>query len=107
MTRIWAGVDCGKAHHHCVVIDAAGKRLLSRRVTNDEPDLLALIADVTALGDQVTWAVDLPDGGAALLIGLLVASDQPVLYLPGRAVNRAPAYRAVRWPGSSHDHQFV
>ena len=94
MTQIWAGVDCGKAHHHCVVIDSGGKRLLSRRVANDEPDLLALIADVRAQGDQVTWAVDLPDGGAALLLGLLVAADQPVLYLPGRAVNRASgAYR--------------
>jgi len=89
MTQAWAGVDAGKAHHHCVVIDGDGKRLLSRRVANDEPDLLALIADVTALAGQVTWAVDLPDGGAALLIGLLVAGDQELMYLPGRAVSRA------------------
>lgn len=89
MTRAWAGVDAGKAHHHCVVIDSEGQRLLSRRVANDEPGLIALISDVTALADEVTWAVDLPDGGAALLIGLLVARDQAVLYIPGRAVNRA------------------
>jgi transposase len=89
MTRIWAGVDAGKAHHHCVVIDGGGQRLLSRRVANDEPELAALIGDVTALGDQVTWAVDQPEGGAALLIGLLVAGDQELLYIPGRAVNRA------------------
>lgn len=88
MTQVWAGVDAGKAHHHCVVIDADGKRLLSRRVANDEPELAALIGDVTALG-EVTWAVDLPDGGAALLIGLLVSQAQPLLYMPGRAVNRA------------------
>ncbi|MFE7478551.1 transposase, partial [Streptomyces sp. NPDC057575] len=31
MPQIWAGVDIGKEHHHCVVIDAQGKRLLSRR----------------------------------------------------------------------------
>jgi transposase len=94
MVQVWAGVDAGKAHHHCVVIDSEGKRLLSRRVANDEADLVSLIGDVTGLADQVTWAVDLPDGGAALLIGLLVASDQVVLYLPGRAVNRAAgAYR--------------
>jgi transposase len=93
MAQVWAGVDAGKAHHHCVVIDADGKRLLSRRVANDEPELVALIGDVTALG-EVTWAVDLPDGGAALLIGLLVTRDQVVLYIPGRAVNRASdAYR--------------
>jgi transposase len=89
MSQAWAGVDAGKAHHHCVVIGPDGQRLLSRRVANDEPDLLALISDVTALADKVTWAVDLPDGGAALLIGLLVTGDQQVLYIPGRVVNRA------------------
>jgi hypothetical protein len=36
---IWAGVDIGKEHHHCVVIDAHGERLLSRRVLNDEAAL--------------------------------------------------------------------
>jgi transposase len=88
MARVWAGVDAGKAHHHCVVIDADGGKLLSRRVANDEPELLGLIGDVTALG-EVTWAIDLPDGGAALLIGLLLGAGQELLYIPGRVVNRA------------------
>ncbi|MCX4516016.1 IS110 family transposase [Streptomyces sp. NBC_01619] len=39
MSRIWAGVDAGKTHHHCVVLDAEGAKLLSRRVANDEPEL--------------------------------------------------------------------
>lgn len=39
-------------------------RLLSRRVANNEPELAALIGDVTALG-EVTWAVDLPGGATA------------------------------------------
>lgn len=93
MPQVWAGVDAGKTHHHCVVIDTEGRRLLSRRVLNDENELLRLIADVTDLSadtdDGATWAVDLADGGAALLIGLLTAHDQPLLYIPGRAVNRA------------------
>lgn len=94
MDRVWAGVDAGKTHHHCVVIDADGGKLLSRRVANDEPELLALISDVTALAGEVTWAVDLPDGGAALLIGLLLDAGQDLLYIPGRTVNRAAgAYR--------------
>ncbi|MFF4551357.1 transposase, partial [Streptomyces sp. NPDC001406] len=42
MAQIWAGTDIGKTHHHCVVLDVEGKRLLSRRVANDEPELLAL-----------------------------------------------------------------
>ena len=48
MAQVWAGVDAGKAHHHCVIIDPDGRRLLSRRVANDEPELLALIGDERA-----------------------------------------------------------
>ncbi|WP_406529114.1 hypothetical protein [Streptomyces sp. I8-5] len=33
--QIWGGVDIGKEHHHCVVPDAQGERLLSRRVLAD------------------------------------------------------------------------
>ncbi len=51
MSRLWAGVDCGKAHHHTLVLDAEGSTLLSRRVANDEPELLRLIADVLDLAD--------------------------------------------------------
>ncbi|MER6161475.1 IS110 family transposase [Streptomyces sp. NPDC001868] len=89
MSRIWAGVDAGKTHHHCVVLDAEGAKLLSRRVANDEPELLQLLADVLALGDETTWAVDLADGGAALLIAVLVHHGQHLLYIPGHVVNRA------------------
>jgi hypothetical protein len=66
MAAIWADIDAGKTHHHCVAIDESGRRLLSRRVANDEPELLQLLADVVALGDVVTWGIDLADGGAAL-----------------------------------------
>jgi len=93
MRQIWAGIDAGKTHHHCVVIDAAGSRVLSRRVANDEPELLRLLTDVLELG-EVTWAIDLADGAAALLIAVLVGQDQPLLYISGRTVNRASgAYR--------------
>lgn len=61
----------------------------ARRVANDEPELLQLIADVLALGDEVTWGIDLADGGAALAITPLLNHDQPVLYLSGRAIHRA------------------
>jgi hypothetical protein len=86
---MWAGIDAGKTHHHCVVIDDTGKRLMSRRVANDEPELLRLLADVLALDDRVTWGIDLADGGAALLIDLLLSHGQHTLYIPGMAVNRA------------------
>jgi hypothetical protein len=50
-----------------VVLDAEGRRLLSRRVLNDEPELLALLADVLAIDEDAVWAVDVADGMAALL----------------------------------------
>jgi hypothetical protein len=48
LVKLWAGIDAGKAHHHCVVIDADGNRLLSRKIPNDEPALLELIALICA-----------------------------------------------------------
>ena len=71
---VWAGIDAGKIAHHCVVINDADEKLLSRKVSNDEADLLRLIKDVaaTANSGRVQWALDLNAGGAALLITLLV-----------------------------------
>lgn len=89
MAAIWAGIDAGKTHHHCVAIDESGRRLLSRRVANDEPELLELLADVLAMGDEVTWGIDLADSGAALAIAILLNHDQPVHYISGRAIHRA------------------
>ncbi|KFG10177.1 IS110 family transposase, partial [Streptomyces scabiei] len=89
MAAIWAGIDAGKTHHHCVAINESGHRLLSRRVANDEPELLELLTDVLALGDEVTWGIDLADGGAALAITVLFNHDQQVHYISGRAIHRA------------------
>jgi transposase len=94
--QLWAGVDAGKFEHHCVVVDADGKRVLSRRVANDEATLAELVSTVTALADggELTWAIDLAGGGGALLIALLLAASQRLLYIPGRSVYYASgAYR--------------
>ncbi|MBZ2407202.1 IS110 family transposase [Streptomyces sp. L06] len=96
MALIWAGTDIGKTHHHCVVLDADGTRLLSRRVLNDEPELWALLVDVMAIDEDVVWAVDVADGMAALWINLLLNHGQQLVYIPGLAVNRAAAgYRGT------------
>lgn len=89
--QLWAGVDAGKLEHHCVVIDGEGQRLLSRRVGNDEAILRELISTVTALADggEVSWAIDLNHGGAALLIALLITDEQRLLYIPSRAIHHA------------------
>jgi hypothetical protein len=72
-----------------VVIDTEGNRLLSRRVANDEAVLLGMLAEVSALGDEVTWAIDVRTGGAALLLAPLLAHDQKAFYISGHMVNRA------------------
>lgn len=89
---VWAGIDAGKLSHHCVVINEAGSKLLSRKVSNDVADLLCLIDDVAGLaaGGVVQWAVDLNAGGAAMLIALLVAREQNLVYIPGRVVHHPP-----------------
>lgn len=96
MPELWAGLDAGKAHHHCAVIDADGAKQLSRKVPNNEPELLELLGDVLALDEHVTWAIDLNSGGAALIIALLINHNQRLLYIPGRTVHYASgAYRGA------------
>ncbi|RAX43629.1 IS110 family transposase [Arthrobacter sp. AQ5-06] len=93
MPDVWAGIDSGKSAHHCVVIDQSGTVLLSKRVENDETALLQLIAETaeSAAGGEICWATDLNAGGAALLIELLAAHAQHLLYIPGRIVHHAAA----------------
>jgi transposase len=93
MPTVWAGIDAGKRAHHCVVLDQHGSVLLSTRVDNDETALLELISAVVsvAAGGEVCWATDLNAGGAAMLIALLSAHDQRLLYIPGRIVHHAAA----------------
>ncbi|MFJ4172414.1 IS110 family transposase [Paenarthrobacter sp. NPDC089714] len=93
MPVFWVGIDSGKRAHHCVVIDQTGTVLLSKRVENDENALLELMAAVAeiAADGEVCWATDLNSGGAALLIELLAAHAQQLLYIPGRIVHHAAA----------------
>ena len=94
MAKAWAGVDAAKEFHRAHVLDASGKELLSRKVQNDEDDLLKLIDEALSLAEEVIWAVDQPGDGAALLLALLWERNQRVLYVPGLSVDRArDAYR--------------
>jgi transposase len=87
--RAWAGVDVGKGFHWAHVVDASGTKLLSRRVENDEVELLGLVDEILALAQEITWATDQPGGGAALLLALLWEREQKVIYIPGLSVDRA------------------
>ncbi|GAB3118571.1 IS110 family transposase [Streptomyces calidiresistens] len=59
------------------------------RGANDEPELLELLTDVLALGNEVTRGIDPADGGAVLAMGILLNHDQLVNHISGRAVHRA------------------
>jgi transposase len=90
----WAGVDAGKEFHWAHVVNASGRQLLSRKVENDEADILKLIDEALSLAEEIVWAVDQPGGNAALLLALLWERNQRVLYVPGLTVDRArDAYR--------------
>jgi transposase len=93
-SKAWVGIDVGKEFHWAHVLDASGTELLSRRVENDEADLLKLLEEVLSVADEVVWATDQPGGSAALLLALLWERNQRVLYVPGLTVDRArDAYR--------------
>lgn len=68
---------------------ADGKRLLSRRVMNEESKLLQLIGDVLEISGGVLWALDVNTGVAALTTGLLLNHGQSVAYLTDRAIHQA------------------
>ncbi len=89
MIHAWVGIDVGKQHHWAVALDADGEVLLSRRVANDEAAIVELVDQVSARAGHLRWAVDLTNGYAAMLLAVLWERDQPVVYLPGKAVNRA------------------
>ena len=67
----WVGIDAGKESHWAHMLDASGFQLLSRKVENDEAELVALIEEVLSLAQNVVWAIDQPGGSAALLLALL------------------------------------
>lgn len=84
--KAWVGIDVGKTHHWACVVDAEGKKLLSIKISNDEADILALIATAGSQARQLDWAVDIVGAPSALLLALLARADQSVRYASGRVV---------------------
>lgn len=92
--KVWVGIDAGKAHHWASAVDDTGTTLWSRKISNDEGEILDALAEVLALADEIVWGIDISGTASALLLALLAAHDQQPLYVPGRTVNRmAGAYR--------------
>lgn len=68
--------------------------MFSRKVDNDETEILQFIAAACETADEVRWAVDVSGRASTLLLALLVAHGQQVVYVPGRTVHRmSGAYR--------------
>jgi hypothetical protein len=67
MPELWAGIDAGKAHHHCVLIDDEGNRLLSRKIANDEDALTERAGDTRV-----------PDGYSSIHSLLLSKHGAPI-----------------------------
>lgn len=84
---VWVGIDAGKSSHHAAAVDAGGKRLWSVKVPNCQQPIEELIARASASGAEVRWAVDLVSPVAALLLAILLASGQKVVYVPGRVAH--------------------
>lgn len=82
----WVGVDVGKTHHWVCAVDQSGKKLLSRKVLNDEADIIEVISAVSELAAQQVWAVDILGTPSALLLALLAQARQDVRYASGRIV---------------------
>ncbi|WP_037603418.1 IS110 family RNA-guided transposase [Streptacidiphilus rugosus] len=92
--ELWVGFDAGKGHHWGAAVDATGATRWSRKVVNDEAEILTAIGEIVELADRVHWAVDINGTASALLLALLAAHGQQVVYVPGRTVNRmSGAYR--------------
>ncbi|MHB1571993.1 MAG: IS110 family RNA-guided transposase [Solirubrobacteraceae bacterium] len=86
LNKAWAGIDIGKAHHWVCVLDADGAVLLSKKLRNDEREVIAMITTVTELAEQLVWAVDIIGAPSALVLALLARAEQSVRYASGRVV---------------------
>jgi transposase len=85
---VLVGVDVGKATHHACALDAAGTVVFSQKVANDQAAIEQLVARAGQAAGEVRWAIDLTSNAAALLVAVLIATGQQVVYVPGRVVNR-------------------
>jgi hypothetical protein len=97
MPKLWIGVDIGKAHHHVAAVDATGREVYSRRVANDETDLLEVIGEINDLGRPVCWAVDLTTSMSAVVLTLLWQRRATVRYLSGTVAH----HMAAAFPGEN------
>lgn len=81
------GLDVGKAAHHAVALDGAGRRLVDEPVANTEAALRALLDRAGAHG-TVLLVVDQLHSIGALPVAVAHAAGVAVAYLPGLSMRR-------------------
>lgn len=107
-SQMWAGVDVGKEQHWVCVVDDTATVVLSRKVVNDEAQIRQLVAEVDALGAQVSWTVDLTTVYASLLLTVLADAGRSVRYLSGRQVWQASGtYRGGEGKTDAKDARVI
>lgn len=84
---VWVGIDVGKLSHHACAVDATGKVVWTQKLANEQRAIEAVIERARTTAEQVQWAIDLTSPIASMLITVLLAADEAVVYVPGRVVN--------------------
>lgn len=85
---VWVGIEVGKTTHRACATDASAKVMFSQKLANDQAAIEALVARAAQTATEVRWAIDLTSNAATLLVALLTATEAPVVYVPGRVLNR-------------------
>ena len=85
--EVWVGIDVGKTSHHACAVDERGKVLWAQKLANEQSVIEALIKRAHRTGERVRWAIDLTSPMALMLITVLLAGEESVVYVPGRVVN--------------------
>lgn len=85
--QVWVGIDVGKASHHACAVDETGKVVWTQKLANEQRAIEAVIDRAQKTAAQVRWSIDLTSPMALMLIAVLLAADESVVYVPGRVVN--------------------
>ena len=86
---VYAGIDVGKSFHWEYATDADGKRLVSKRVDQDEHQLDAVFTHLREGNKSVLVVVDQPKNIGALTLACAKRAGCDTMFLPGLAMRRA------------------
>lgn len=85
--QVWVGIDVGKLSHHACAVDETGKVVWTQKLANQQQSIETVIERAHQSAEDVHWAIDLTSPIASMLITVLLAASEPVVYVPGRVVN--------------------